>query len=334
MQAEPEAGAESAGHSQRVSSSTMAFPSQGGLSQAAATHRSAAPTERDVQALSSRASHQRSISLSAGPAGARSASAIDQYRPRLSGSPVKSNRDLPFPPPHVPNAPLSPDSPVYSPSPFSYPLGNSGRGQSPEVDAKGAALLQSARIRVSSRDQEAMRRMRSVLDQSDSASASSSPRSDTPPSPVNSSTHDGQDQQLQRGAKPSYRHTRTASTLSQVLATAGEDPLVADQTDGPEAGPSRLNAGPTADYSIVVVGASGVGKSTFIAKALRSWGQAPGEDIQLRGGRKGWCPPPPCRSQSHISSNKVVLAGSARQKVPDSLRLRDHRAGHRGDQPG
>lgn len=258
--------------------------------------RSAASPDSDVQGVAARAYHQRSVSLSAGPYGARSASAIDQYRPRLSGSPIKGNpADRSFPAPQPANGPLSPDSPLYSPSPFSYPLGNGGN-QSPEVDAKGAALLQSARIRVSSRDQEAMRRMRSVLDQSDSASASSSPRSDTPPSPLYPSSHDGQDHPHQRSIRPSSRHTRTASTLSQVLATAGEAAPVtgpsADQTeaglrDAPEAGPSRLGPGQNVDYSIVVVGAAGVGKSTFIAKALRSWGQVPAEDIQLRNGRRG-----------------------------------------------
>lgn len=211
-------------------------------------------------------------------------------------------------------------------SPDSPSVSHMSSHGSPLSEANEAALLQTARIRVSSRDQEAMKRLRTVmLDQSDSASAgtaASSTRSDSPSSPLfPSSTYALRDPGYQ--ANGSARHARTASTLSQVLASASsQDPAPrSGGTDEPAAGPSTpsslhrsrassasgqppphattasgrssprasIAAGsvPGAEYAVAVVGASAVGKSTFISKALRSWGQTRGPDIELDNGLTG-----------------------------------------------
>ncbi|OCF42931.1 hypothetical protein I317_03282 [Kwoniella heveanensis CBS 569] len=146
-----------------------------------------------------------------------------------------------------------------------------------------AALLQSARLKLSSMDQEAMKKMRStMMEYPDSGSS----KSNSPASLRFPLEH-----------QPSTRELGPRrSTLSrQVLITpeSVENEASAEGTDGrkesssnirssrsSEMGPSRSASGsetsaiPSSDYVIAVLGHESVGKTTVIERALKTWGMS------------------------------------------------------------
>ncbi|WWD17365.1 hypothetical protein CI109_101806 [Kwoniella shandongensis] len=148
-------------------------------------------------------------------------------------------------------------------------------------------LFHSARIKLSSRDQEAMRKLRStMMERDDSGSSTKSNSPSSPVYPANSQAS-------------SIRGTRSrTSTLSRqvVLTEPTENEGVDDQSgvqsnmdrtprpsDGLDTTPrpnetrfDRTYEPTTAgsDYVIAVLGHQGVGKTTVISKALRPWGMS------------------------------------------------------------
>ncbi|WVO16238.1 hypothetical protein L204_103909 [Cryptococcus depauperatus] len=165
------------------------------------------------------------------------------------------------------------------------------------VDPVQASLLQSARLKLSSKDQEAMRKLRSsMMEQSNSDSASSKSVSPSSPRfpPVTGLSHG--------------RVLRTRrSTLSRVVMPEHEDET--RKSEGSDEVPMKrgksqpalsresLESYPpfigNADYVIAVIGHKGAGKSTVIVRALRSWGMSNPIQIYPDGSH----PISSCRSQ-------------------------------------
>ena len=130
------------------------------------------------------------------------------------------------------------------------------------IDPHQAALLQSARIKMSSRDEEAMRKLRStMLDHSDSSSSKSS----VPPSPTPSTGPKLPPIKLNpRPLTPSQSTDNDASF--ELLSGFGNATPRAIQ-------PSSIPISTTdmANYIIAVIGQSGVGKSTFVRRSTKGW---------------------------------------------------------------
>ncbi|WWC61836.1 uncharacterized protein I303_104421 [Kwoniella dejecticola CBS 10117] len=137
------------------------------------------------------------------------------------------------------------------------------------------SLLQSARLKLSTMDQEAMNKMRStMMDYPESTSSKSSPASARfPPESI-----DGR------------RELRTRrSTLSRQVQLNEHDessrsgPDLGANPEPHQSGPSRPPSADT-DYVIAVIGHEGVGKTTVIARALRTWGMSHPVRTRTSGG--------------------------------------------------
>ncbi|KAK4687572.1 hypothetical protein P7C73_g2543, partial [Tremellales sp. Uapishka_1] len=130
-----------------------------------------------------------------------------------------------------------------------------------ELDPAQSALFQSARRKMSSQDNEAMKKLRSsMLDFSDSSASSAST---SPLSPL-----------FPAGAPSSSRDLRPRrSTLSKQLLPEDEDVNATPMADKT---PVQVNNRPSssADHVIAVIGHGGVGKSTVIRRALKNWGMS------------------------------------------------------------
>ncbi|WWC94144.1 hypothetical protein V866_000983 [Kwoniella sp. B9012] len=146
-----------------------------------------------------------------------------------------------------------------------------GQGQGPEQ----ASLLQSARLKLSTMDQEAMKKMRStMMDYPESASSKSSPSS------ARFSPAEYQDlNDNASGSGSGTRKLRTRrSTLSKQIPLdetqeEGEEKDM-DKTPKPDLSGSSTSSPVNADYAIAVLGHEKVGKTTVIARALRTWGMS------------------------------------------------------------
>ncbi|ORY34095.1 ras guanine nucleotide exchange factor domain-containing protein [Naematelia encephala] len=129
--------------------------------------------------------------------------------------------------------------------------------QPPPKDAE-ASPLQSVRLKMSSHDAEAMRKLRSTMAEL-SAGSGSKPLS-SPLSPTFSHN-------IQAG--PSEELRSRQMTLAMPISQRTDDP---DRTPRPnEVGrPPESNA----DFVIAVIGHQGVGKSTIIRRATKPWGSS------------------------------------------------------------
>nr|XP_019010932.1 uncharacterized protein I206_04237 [Kwoniella pini CBS 10737]OCF49713.1 hypothetical protein I206_04237 [Kwoniella pini CBS 10737] len=136
-------------------------------------------------------------------------------------------------------------------------------------------LLQSARLKLSTMDQEAMKKMRNtMMEYPESSSSKSSPASARfPPESM-----DGK------------RELRTRrSTLSRQIAVNDEEEkgrIVSESDNAPDAISSGSTTPPSAnaDYAIAVIGHEQVGKTTVIARALRTWGMSHPVKTRSSGG--------------------------------------------------
>ncbi|OXB39978.1 ras guanyl-nucleotide exchange factor [Cryptococcus neoformans] len=173
---------------------------------------------------------------------------------------------------------------------MSYP----GPSQELNPDPTQAALLQSASLKLSSKDQEAMRKIRStMMEQNFSDSASSnSVSSSSPRFPQTSAAGPCEGREL----------ITRRSTLSKVVVTerqgdSGEDEDVErlETMKRWQSQPALSREGHcmtnflstpaySVDYAIAVVGHEGVGKTTVIAEALRGWGMSNPVEIYSREG--------------------------------------------------
>ncbi|WVQ67707.1 uncharacterized protein L199_005911 [Kwoniella botswanensis] len=146
-----------------------------------------------------------------------------------------------------------------------------GQGQGPEQ----ASLLQSARLKLSTMDQEAMKKMRStMMDYPESTSSKSSPSSARfPPAEYQDLIENAS------GSGSGTRKLRTRrSTLSKQIPLdetqeEGEEKDM-DKTAKPNLSGSSTSSPVNADYAIAVLGHEKVGKTTVIARALRTWGMS------------------------------------------------------------
>ncbi|ODN79845.1 hypothetical protein L202_03739 [Cryptococcus amylolentus CBS 6039] len=171
-------------------------------------------------------------------------------------------------------------------SPSSSPIMSAYAHHVPDLaaDPSQAALLQSARMKLSSQDQEAMSKLRvsmkaqSVSDSNSSSSLSpSSPR--FPPG---------------TGGQPTRTLRTRRSTLSKIAHTAELEDVKEGKGESEDDGqmkrgqsqPALSRTEPqvppasSADHVIAVVGHEGVGKTTVIARALRTWGMSNPVKIQ------------------------------------------------------
>nr|XP_019046284.1 hypothetical protein I302_05027 [Kwoniella bestiolae CBS 10118]OCF25214.1 hypothetical protein I302_05027 [Kwoniella bestiolae CBS 10118] len=144
--------------------------------------------------------------------------------------------------------------------------------------AEQSSLLQSARLKLSTMDQEAMKKMRStMMDYPESTSSKSSPSSARfPPAEYQDLNSNG------TGSGSGARKLRTRrSTLSKQIPLGetqeeGEEKgqMDSDDTPKPNLGGSSTPPSANADYAIAVLGHEHVGKTTVIARALRTWGMS------------------------------------------------------------
>ncbi|KAK8864337.1 hypothetical protein IAR55_001584 [Kwoniella newhampshirensis] len=173
------------------------------------------------------------------------------------------------------DSPSRTNQPSIQPPPQSPP-------KRPQTDPDPPSLLQSARMKMTSRDQEAMRKLRStMMEHSDSGSST---KSNAPSSTGYSSVFSGATVRGTRSMNSTLsRQTVLLSpeedvtdiTKLQVEAADGMDKTprppndISDKTPRPKDAP--LDEPQRADFSIAVVGHAGVGKTTFSDKALRPW---------------------------------------------------------------
>ncbi|WRT66329.1 uncharacterized protein IL334_003284 [Kwoniella shivajii] len=155
-----------------------------------------------------------------------------------------------------------------------------------------ALLLQSARMKLSSKDQEAMKRMRStMLEYPESSSSKSSPLSSRFPiltsgSNTSTNTHESGDMTELRNRRSTLSRQVTTDEMAleqeSIERGASSRPVIPDQI-------TRRNGSTTppsanADYVIAVVGHESVGKSTVIGRALRTWGMSHPVKTHTSGG--------------------------------------------------
>lgn len=156
--------------------------------------------------------------------------------------------------------------------------------------AESPTLLQTVRMKMSTKDQEAMRKLRLTMDMSESVSGSGSSAGVSPLSPnfggsISASNH-GQGQS--RPPMGSRRSTLSRQMISEDLDDQETQPppllpIAAQHAGGaaphPYAATASLSSDgnetlpvASADFVIAVIGHKGVGKSTVIRRATRAWG--------------------------------------------------------------
>ncbi|WWC89349.1 uncharacterized protein L201_004271 [Kwoniella dendrophila CBS 6074] len=173
--------------------------------------------------------------------------------------------------------PSPPTSKIPSPLPSPSILSSSSHSHSKHQSPEQSALLQSARAKLSEMDQEAMKKMRStMMDYPDSSSSTKS-------SPASA--------RFPPDSQEGRRELRTRrSTLSKHIGM--NDIVEEHKTNIIDKGktPIPLPHGPSvppasnADYAIAVVGHNHVGKTTLIARALKTWGMSHPLKTQIAGG--------------------------------------------------
>ncbi|WVF71424.1 hypothetical protein IAT40_006228 [Kwoniella sp. CBS 6097] len=143
-----------------------------------------------------------------------------------------------------------------------------------------AALLQSARLKLSSIDQEAMKKMRTTMMEYPESSSS---KSDSPASMRFPLDHQPSTRELRpRRSTLSRQVLITPEPVENEGSTGGSTSRNASSSDikSSEMDVSRSASGsegssiPSADYVIAVLGHENVGKTTVIERALKTWGMS------------------------------------------------------------
>lgn len=198
--------------------------------------------------------------------------------------------------------------------------------------AESPTLLQSARLKMSSKDQEAMRKLRLTMDMSDSGSSGGS-KSPLSPSFGNGGGGGSSSSHSQGHGRPtmgSRRSTLSRQVVSEDLDDGPTLPIAAQHvsdlslcacsslTEGAKSDQTQTVPQASADFVIAVIGHKGVGKSTVIRRATKVWGVSSPTSTTTDGGYTSQlivsftdCPG---LSAEHSLSLLLFLSDSARRE--------------------